>query len=78
MIATIVDTQALLETIAASLAAGVGVTFTFSLAILGFARFADASRQGHRGEATLFASLALVGLAASLAAIAAGVIVVAS
>ena len=41
---SIVDTKELLETVVASLVAGVGVTFVFSVAIWGVARFADLSR----------------------------------
>ena len=44
MLATIVETQDLLETVAASVIAGVGVTIVFSLAIYGATRFADLSR----------------------------------
>ncbi len=50
MIATIVDTQALLETIGSPRSSpGVGATVIVSLAILGSVRFAEASRDGpHR------------------------------
>ena len=44
MLATLVDTGALLKTVAAAFVAGVGVTLIFSLAILGAARFAELSR----------------------------------
>ena len=40
MIATIVDWEALLQVILASLIAGIGATVAFSLAILGAIRFA--------------------------------------
>ena len=46
MLATVVDTEALLKTVAAAFVAGVGVTLIFSLAILGAARFAELSRDG--------------------------------
>ena len=75
MIATVVDTDALLQTVAAALIAGVGVTVVFSFAILGFARATEASRSGHSGEATVFAALAILGLLATGVAIAFGVIV---
>jgi hypothetical protein len=75
MLATVVDTDALLKTIAAALVAGIGVTFVFSLAILGFARAAEATRLGRSGEATVFGALAVAGLLATAAAIVAGVIV---
>jgi hypothetical protein len=75
MIATIVDTDALWQTIAAALVAGIGTTLVFSLAILGVARFAEASRDGRSLVSALFAGLALLGLLATAAAIAFGVIV---
>ena len=53
MIATIVDTSDLLQTVAYSSAAGIGVTLIFSLGIYGSTRFADYSRDGRRLEATL-------------------------
>jgi hypothetical protein len=68
----------LLETCLAALIAGVGVAFTFSLAILGAARFAEASRRQHGLEAAFFAVLGLAGLAATTAAIAAGIVVMTS
>lgn len=78
LLATIIDSEALLDTIVAALAAGVGVALTFSVAILGFARLAEASRNGARFEAALYAALALLGLAASLVAIAFGIIIMTS
>jgi MFS family permease len=75
MIATIVDTTALWQTIAAAFVAGVGTTIVFSLAILGAARFSEASRDGHRGLAAMFGALMVFGLAATAAAIVVGVIV---
>ena len=77
-LATVVDTQALLETCLAALIAGVGVAFTFSLAILGLARFAEASRAGRRLQRALFATLALAGLAATGAAIVGGILAMTS
>jgi hypothetical protein len=78
MLATVVDTQALLKTIAAALIAGAGVTLIFSLAILGAARFADMSRDGRPAAAAAFGALALVALAAAAAAITIGIIVMTS
>jgi hypothetical protein len=75
MLATVVDTDALLQTIAAAFVAGVGVTFVFSLAILGIARSAEATRAGRSAEAALFVALAVVGLVATGAAAVFGVIV---
>ena len=64
MIATIVEGKELLETVVASLVAGVGVTFVFSIAIWGVARFADLSRNERplaAGAAAALAGLALLG-----------------
>lgn len=65
MLATIVDTQALLKTIAAAFITGVGVTLIFSLAILGASRFVDMTRDGRPAAAIAFGA---VGVAALLAA----------
>jgi hypothetical protein len=69
MIATIVEWEAVLDTVLASVVAGVGVTFAFSIAIWGVARFVDYNR-GERpvaaGAAGLVAALGLLATAASL------------
>jgi len=75
VLATIVDTQALLKTIVASAVAGVGVTLIFSLAILGASRFADMNRDGRPVAAVAFGALAVVALAAATAAVTIGIIV---
>jgi hypothetical protein len=78
VIATIVDTTALWQTVVAAFAAGVGTTVVFSLAILGAARFAEANREGRALHATLFGALAAFGLLATVAAIVVGVVVMTS
>jgi len=75
VLATIVDTEALLKTIVASAVAGVGVTLIFSLAILGASRFADLNRDGRPVAAVAFGVLAVVALAAAAAAVTIGIIV---
>jgi hypothetical protein len=73
--ATIVQGKELLETVVASVVAGVGVTFVFSIAVWGVARFADLSRNERplaAGAAAVVAGLALAGV---LAAVVAGIIV---
>jgi hypothetical protein len=75
MLATIVDTSALWQTIAAAFVAGVGTTLVFSLAILGVARFSQANREGRPVQSAAFAGLALLGFLATAAAIVFGVIV---
>jgi hypothetical protein len=78
MLATLVDTQALAETVLAAVLGGVGVTLIFSIAILGASRFADLSRDGRSAAAVAFGLVALVALAAFAAAIAFGIIVMTS
>lgn len=74
-LATIIDTTALWQTVVFAFVAGVGSTVAFSFSILGFTRFAEASREERGFEATMFAALAIAGLLATAAAIAFGVIV---
>jgi len=67
MIATLFEGKELMETVVASAVAGVGVTFVFSIAIWGVARFADLSRSERplaAGAAALVAALALLATAA--------------
>ena len=78
LIATVVDTEALLDTCLAALVAGLGVAFTFSIAILGSTRFVEASRDQRRLESIAFGALALAGLAATAAAIAGGIVAMTS
>jgi hypothetical protein len=78
MIATIVETKELLETVLASLFAGVGVTTIFSVAIWGGARFADLSRGGRPLAAGAAAALGALALVATVAAVVAGIIVMTS
>jgi CHASE2 domain-containing sensor protein len=78
LLATVVDGRALLETVIASVIAGVGVTIVFSLAILGAALFGDARRDGRVGAAVGAATLAILALAASAAVIVFGIFVMTS
>jgi hypothetical protein len=75
LVATVVDTGELLQTVTAAFVAGVGVTVLFSLAVLGAARFTDLSRDGRAVAASLFGVLAILGLLAVAVAIVVGVIV---
>jgi hypothetical protein len=78
MIATLVEGKELLETVGASVVAGIGVTFVFSVAIWGVARFADLSRNERpvaAGAAALVAALALL---ATVAVVVFGIIVMTS
>jgi hypothetical protein len=78
VLATIVDTEALLETVAAALVAGVGVTLVFAVAILGAARFMDLRNEERPLAAGAFAALGLTALVASGLAIVAGIVVMIS
>jgi hypothetical protein len=73
--AALVDTGALLKTVAAAFIAGVGVTLVFSLAILGATRFAELNRDGRPVAAASFGALAILALAAAAAAVTIGIIV---
>lgn len=78
MIATIVDTTALWQTVVAAFIAGVGTTIVFSIAILGATKFADANREGQAVQATLYGLLGVIGVLATAAAAIAAVIVMTS
>lgn len=78
MIATVVDTEALLDTVLAALVAGIGVTLIFSVAIFGAARFGEMSRVGRSGAAGAYAALAVLAGLAFVTAIAIGIIVMTS
>ncbi len=69
MTATIVHTNELLQTIAASVIAGIGVTFLFSVGIWGAGQFTELSRSKRPVAATVAAVVgvtALLGVAASV------------
>jgi hypothetical protein len=75
MIASIVDTDALLTVLWASLAAGIGVTAAFGFAILGGVRALELGRQGRAGEAAIFGAVGVAGVAVVIAAIVFGIVV---
>jgi hypothetical protein len=76
--ATIVDTDVLLEVVGAAFAAGIGITAIFGLVIYGSTRFDDLRRAGNAGGAAAFATFAAVGLAAFVAAVVLGLVVMTS
>jgi hypothetical protein len=78
VIATIVQTGDLVQTVVASLVAGVGMTAVFSVAIWGGARFADLSRDGRPLAAGAAAALGVLALVTTLAAVAVGIVVMTS
>ena len=70
MIATIVHTDELLQTIAAAAVGGIGVTFAFSVGIWGASQFVELSRNERpvsAAAAGVVGALALVCVAAALA-----------
>jgi hypothetical protein len=72
--ATIVETKALLETVIASVVAGVGIIAIFSVAIWGGARFVDLSRGGRPVAAGAAAALGALAVVTTLAAVAVGIV----
>ena len=75
MIATIVHTDELLQTIAASLIAGIGVTFLFSVGIWGAGQFTELSRSERPVAATAAAVVGSVALLCVAAALIIGIVV---
>ena len=73
---TVIDTDALLKVIWASLAAGVGGTAAFSIGIAGAARFTDMRRAGRATEAGVYGLVAAIALGVCVAAVALGLYVI--
>jgi hypothetical protein len=76
--AVVVETKELLETVVASIVAGVGITVVFSVAIWSVARFADLSRGERPLAAAAAAALAGLAVVTTLAAVVFGIVVVSS
>lgn len=74
MIATIIDTKALLQTVGFAFGAGVGVALSFSLAILGATKLSEVGRD-RPVEGWAWAMLAIAGLCVTIAAIVFGIVV---
>jgi len=75
VIGAIVDTHALLQVLWVSVLAGVGVTGAYGLAILGATRALEFGRDGRTGEAAIYAAMGILGLAAFVAAIVFGIVI---
>ncbi|MEA2406272.1 MAG: hypothetical protein QOE69_391 [Thermoleophilaceae bacterium] len=75
MIGAIVHTHALLQVVWVSLVAGVGVTSSYGLAILGGTRAVEFSRDGQVGPAVLYAVVGVAGIAVFLGAIVFGIVI---
>jgi hypothetical protein len=78
VLATIVETKDLIETVVYATVAGIGVTSIFSVAIWGVARYTDLSQEDRRPAAAAAAGVAGAALLAVLAAIVFGVVVMTS
>ncbi|HEU5142349.1 MAG TPA: hypothetical protein VFU04_04245 [Solirubrobacterales bacterium] len=78
MLATVVHTDELLQTVAASVVAGVGITVVFSIAIWGAARFVDLSSNERPVAAGAAAVVGVLALVATLAAVVVGIVVMTS
>jgi hypothetical protein len=74
-VAVVVETKELLETVAASLIAGVGMTFVFSIAIWGAARFVELSRSERPVAAGAAAAAAVLALAVTAGGVVVGIVV---
>jgi hypothetical protein len=74
VIASIVDTDALLQVIWVSLIAGIGVPSCYALAILGSTRALELGRNGRPAEAVLLGIVGVVGLAVVIASIVFGIL----
>ncbi|HEV2791488.1 MAG TPA: hypothetical protein VGV69_09355 [Solirubrobacterales bacterium] len=75
MIATIVHTDELLQTIAASVVAGLGVTFAFSVGIWGAGQFIELSRHERPVAAAGAGAVGVLGMVCVAAALIAGIVV---
>jgi hypothetical protein len=78
MIGTVVETKNLLETVAASLVAGVGITAAFSVMLFGAIRLAELRRDERPVLAAGAAALAGTGLLITLGGIVLGIVVMTS
>jgi hypothetical protein len=75
MIATIVDTHALLQVIWVSLLAGVGVTSAYGFALFGATRGLECGRDGRVVGAVAYAAVGALGIAIVIAAIVFGIVI---
>ena len=72
---TIIDPETVGQLVGASVAAAIGVTLLFSVAIYGVTRASEARRTDNDGAATVYGIIAAVALAACLGAVVVGIIV---
>jgi hypothetical protein len=75
MIATLVETKELWQTVVSAAVAGIGVTFLFSLGIWGSGQFLELSRSDRQVAATAAGIVGLLAFAAVAAAVIIGILV---
>jgi hypothetical protein len=75
VIATIVDTDALLQVIWVSLLAGVGVTAAYGFALFGATRGLESGRAGHLAGAIAYGVVGVLGIAIVIGAIVFGILI---
>jgi hypothetical protein len=78
MVATAIETKALLETLVASLVAGIGVTAVFALLVFGTIRSAEMAREERPLPAIAAGGLAAIALLVVIASIVLGIVVMTS
>jgi hypothetical protein len=78
MLAVVVETKQLVETVVASIVGGVGVTVAFSIAIWGVGRFADFSRSERPLAASGAAAVTLLALMVTAASVVLAIVVMTS
>lgn len=75
IVSTIVQWKDLWQTVVASVVAGVGITFAFSVGIWGAGQFVELSRSDRQGAATAAGLAALLAFAVVAAAVIIGIVV---
>jgi cation transporter-like permease len=75
VLAKVVETKELLETVAASVIAGIGVTVAFSIAVYGVTRFVDLSRDERTVAAGAAITTAVLAFLVCIAAVVFGIVV---
>jgi NCAIR mutase (PurE)-related protein len=75
---SVIDFDALWQTIWTAAAAGIGVIFVYSIAVLGAGRSLDMRGERRGAAAAIYVLLALVGGAGTLAAIVWGIVLITS
>ena len=75
MIATVVDWDAILQVVWVSLLSGVGVTAAWAFALLGWTRALEYGRDRRTGEAVIYGTVGVAGLAIVLGAVVFGILI---